>query len=119
MKKLLLTALILASGAAHADLRWLTDSSTDTLYRSGVATYSDNNGLVATSWFSMFSKTTAESGKWLIQVHCDTGLVRTIRTITYMNNVVDYNTPENWLAPWRNPIPGSFEARFRVACTSR
>lgn len=118
-KALIIAGFALMATTAQAQLRWLADGSTDTLYREGVATYSDNNGLVATSWFSMFSKTTRESGNWLVQVHCDSGLIRTIRTITYWDHKVDYSTPENWSAQWRNPVPSSFESRFRAICSTR
>ena len=103
----------------QAQTRYITEGATDYLYRDGVATYSDNNGLVATSWFSMVSKNTAESGKWLIQVHCDSRLIRTIKTVVYNGNTVIMNTNENWSSTWHNPVPGSFEARFQTICYAR
>lgn len=119
MKKLI--ALIALTGAitAQAQTRFLNEGIDDILYREGVASYSDNRGLVATSWFSMRSKSTGQSGKWLIQIHCDTRLVRTIRSIEYYNGTLIADYPENWSAKWRNPVPGAFESLFQQACYTR
>ena len=119
MKKLVTLLALAGAITAQAQSRYITEGALDYLYRDGVATYSDNNGMVATSWFSMQSKTTQESGKWLMQVHCESRLIRTIKTITYNNNHIVYNTNENWNAPWRNPVPGSFEARMQEICYTR
>lgn len=119
MKKLI--ALVALTGAitAQAQSRFVADGPEDTLYREGIATYSDNKGLVATSWFSMTSKINGDSGKWLMQIHCETGLIRTIRTIVYSYNNIVQNSNENWNASWRNPVPGAFESKFQQACYTR
>jgi hypothetical protein len=112
-------ALALVSATAQAQTRFMNEGETDILYREGVASYSDNNGLVATSWFLMRSKTTGEEGKWLVQVHCDSRLIRNIRYIEYNYGRLVTSRPENWNAPWRNPVPGAFESLFQQICYTR
>lgn len=112
-------ALVVVASTANAQSRFIAEGATDILYREGVATYSDNNGLVATSWFAMRSKTTDEAGKWLTQVHCSTGLIRTIRYLEYNRTSLVKNSPENWYSPWRNPVPGSYESFYQQICHTR
>jgi len=120
MKKVLaILALTLAATAAQAQTRFVSESHQDLLYRDGVATYSDNNGLVALSWFRFVSKTGQNVMMDLVQVHCDTGLYRSIRAVTYVNGQVVSGGQENWSARWENPIPGSVSQRFTTICWSR
>jgi hypothetical protein len=120
MKQVLITlAIALTAITSQAQSRFINEGAEDILYREGVASYSDNNGLVATSWFTMRSKVDGQSGKWLMQVHCDSRMIRTIRYIGYRNGEVIRNESENWSAQWRNPVPGSFESLFQQACHTR
>lgn len=119
MKSVLAVLILACSGLAQAQTQLIGTGVNDSLYREGTATYSNLNGVVATSWFSLQSKNSADSGKWLMQVHCDTRLIRTIRTVAYYHNVPIADSGENWQSLWRNPVPSSLEALFQAVCTQR
>ena len=121
MKKFV-TAFVLCAGLgacamAHAGSRAIAYNDDDIMYRDGIATYSYNNGTVATSWFSTKSRfSNGDDTRVLIQIHCSSGLIRNVRSIEYSYNRVVSDTGENWNTKWRNPIPGSLESFFEQAC---
>jgi len=119
MKKLFALLALTGCITAQAQTRWVADGNNDTLYRIGVPSYSDNNGVVATGWFELKSKYNGERLNLLVQVHCSSRLIRTIRSVTYYNGDVIASYPENWYAQWRNPIPGAFESLYQEMCHTR
>lgn len=120
MRKILaILALALVAIPAQAQSRFVADSAQSVLFRDGVATYSDNNGLVATSWFTFRDRHRDETAQVLMQVHCATGLIRYIREIVSVAGQPTAMNQENWQARWENPIPDTLSSRFQVVCWSR
>jgi len=120
MKKIL-TALILAvaSVGTFAQMRYVAEGTNDLMYREGATTYGYNNGRTALSWFTFKNKQNTTETKTLVQVHCDSRLVRIIREVVYYDNILIQDTNENWYQQWYNPVPETLAVKFQTICTSR
>jgi len=119
MKKLITLLALTGAITVQAQSRFVADGVNDTMYREGVATYSDNNGLTALSWFKYQGKFDSGTDRTLIQVHCDSKLFRVIRNIGFKNGHMVTDTGENWSAPWTNPVPGTLTLNVQQICYTR
>ena len=122
MKKII-TVIAITLGtivSAQAQSRFIVEGDTDLLYRDGVATYGDNNGLTALGWWRFVNKNdTSVVERNLIQVHCSSRLFRFIRIMEFRQSKVIYNSGENWSAQWENPVPGTLTEFFQDMCKIR
>jgi hypothetical protein len=119
MKKLITLVALVGCISAQAQSRFVAEGTNDTMFREGVATYSDNNGLTALSWFKYLGKFDSGTDRTLIQVHCDSRLFRIIRNTSFRNGRMISDTGENWSAAWMNPVPGTLTTEVQQICYTR
>lgn len=107
--------LAITSITAMAQETYLGTSTRNNIYQVGKKTTSFNNGPVVKTWIKFVSLTENRYHMYLIEVHCPTGMFRTLRNLTYANgyNVGVEDTPN---IAWEDPIPGTVTEGYRDIC---
>jgi len=120
MKKVLIgLALVAASVSAFAQSssRFVVNGSDGPMYHEGLANHEvKHNGIVAIGWFKIVNPNGVEHSKHLIQVHCKSNSIRSVRSLSYISSTIISDTGEQWYNAWQNPIPGTYQEYFTVIC---